>query len=431
LLDFGRSNQTANHYRAALRAFLRWARKRGRIRDNPMDCVESLAEQDPEHPRRALTDDELARLIEAAATGPELFGMTGPLRAIAYKTAALTGFRVSELRSLMPESFRLGGAEPTVFLRRSSTKNRKPADQPIPLALARELCDWLGGRPSGASVFPLSHETAKAIRADLEAAGVPFETEEGKADFHSLRAYYTSSLIHAGASVAEFQKLARHAKAETTLKHYAKVAPHNLRGAVEMLPSLTAPAPEALPATGTAGFAHQQTLAPHLIHSGDVFSRLESLPDVMAETTVRMAMSADSLEKEASDASVRSRTPQERRGGDSNPRGRLTPPNGLANRRFRPLSHLSRRFSRFELFPCIFKCNRTLTHLRSRRQFSCGSRGRPRRGPPRASLPKASGGRGRCAQCPPRCPRTPSPPPPRRSAPKRAGPGCARPAPCL
>jgi integrase len=314
--ECGRSNQTTNHYRAALRAFLRWSRKRSRIRDNPMDCVESLAEQDPLHPRRALADDELPRLIHAAAIGPELFGMSGALRAIAYQTAALTGFRVSELRSLTPESFRLDDSEPSVFLRRSSTKNRKPADQPIPITLACELRDWIRDKPRGHSVFPLHHETAKAIRIDLEAAGIPYETEEGKADFHSLRAYYTSSLIHAGASVAEFQRLARHAKAETTLKHYAKVAPHNLRGAVEMLPSLTAPTPNALAATGTVGITHKHTLAPHLIHSGDASSVAESRLDVMAETIVPMATNAPTLGNEGSDASIRLRTCSEaERGG--------------------------------------------------------------------------------------------------------------------
>jgi hypothetical protein len=50
---------------------------RGWIRDNPMDCVESLAEKDPLHPRRALTDEKLARLIQAATIGPALHGMSG------------------------------------------------------------------------------------------------------------------------------------------------------------------------------------------------------------------------------------------------------------------------------------------------------------------------------------------------------------------
>ncbi len=103
------------------------------------------------------------------------------------------------------------------------------------------VVQYLGSTP------PLHHETAKAIKADLEAIGVPYETDEGTADFHSLRAYYVSALIRSGANVAEFQRLARHAKAETTLKHYAKIAPHNLRGVVESMPDVTSPPPSPRP----------------------------------------------------------------------------------------------------------------------------------------------------------------------------------------
>ena len=72
--------------------------------------------------------------------------MPGPLRAMAYRMAAATGFRAAELRTLTPEAFRLDGPEPTVFLRASATKNRRPAEQPIPLALARDLAAWLPGQ---------------------------------------------------------------------------------------------------------------------------------------------------------------------------------------------------------------------------------------------------------------------------------------------
>jgi integrase len=59
----------------------------------------------------------------------------------------------------------------------------------------------------------------------------PNETDAGVADFHSLRASYVSAVVRSGANVKTLQTLARHAKPETTLKHYAK-----LRGAVESIP---------------------------------------------------------------------------------------------------------------------------------------------------------------------------------------------------
>src|SRR5262245_5207329 len=84
LREAGKSNQTVNHYRAALRAFARWAWDNARLRDNPMRGVKGFnPEEDRRHERRSLSDGELTRLVQAAATGPALFGMPGPLRALA------------------------------------------------------------------------------------------------------------------------------------------------------------------------------------------------------------------------------------------------------------------------------------------------------------------------------------------------------------
>jgi integrase len=254
LRDAGKANQTVNHYWAALRAFLRWASDRGRLRDNPMRGVSGYnAEEDVRHARRSLSDGELARLVAVAQAGPERWGMPGSLRAMAYRLASATGLRAEELRTLAPESFRLDGPEPSVFVAASSTKNRRPADQPIPSGLARDLADWLRDKPAGSRVLPLHHDTAKAMRGDLEAAGIPYETDEGVADFHSLRAYFVSALVRTGASIKEVQTLARHAKPQTTLNHYAKVSVRDLRGAVESLPTpdFAGSEPEALAATGT------------------------------------------------------------------------------------------------------------------------------------------------------------------------------------
>jgi integrase len=257
LRDAGRSLQTCNHYRDALRAFCRWAKGDKRLRENPMEGVSGYnAEEDPRHPRRALSDGELAELVRVASGGPAVFGMSEPLRAMAYRLAASTGFRAEEIRRLVPAHFELDGAQPRVRLKPIETKNRKGAEQPIPSALVPDLRAWLEGVPEGAPAFPLHHETAKAIRADLEAADVPYETAAGFADFHSLRAYYIGALERSGASVKTVQTLARHSNPALTLKRYAKPKLVDLRGAVEEIPQAPAAPREgqegaALSATGT------------------------------------------------------------------------------------------------------------------------------------------------------------------------------------
>ncbi len=224
-----------------------------------------------------MTGDELAKLIQTAERGPERYNMPGPLRAMAYRIASATGFRADELRKLTSESFRLKGSEPSIFLRASATKNRRPVDQPIPQALVPILAAWLEGKPAGKPVLPLNPAAAKVIRADLTAAGIPYETEEGAADFHSLRAYFVSVLVSAGVSIKGVQTLARHAKPETTLNHYAKVSVHDLRGAVESLPPQDAPKPppETDAATGTHGRIKNLRALP-LPYAGDGSARIES-----------------------------------------------------------------------------------------------------------------------------------------------------------
>ena len=310
LRDAGKALQTVNHYRAALRAFSLWAGDTGRLRDNPMRGVKGFnVEEDIRHARRSLTNDELARLIESAERGPERSGMPGPLRAMAYRVAAATGFRVDELRKLTPESFRLNGPEPSIVLHASDTKNRRPADQPIPLSLAPVLAAWLAKKPYGVSVFPLHHETARAIRSDLAAVGIDYETDDGVADFHSLRGYYVSALVQSGATIKEVQTLARHAKPQTTLTHYAKVSLRDLRGAVESLPTATTDHPEALAATGTDG----QHIGKHFGHplaiSGDGPGRNLSVnggsDDLNTATILISSMDRNLLSESDLDASGR------------------------------------------------------------------------------------------------------------------------------
>jgi integrase len=310
--DDGRSSQTANHFRAAIRAFLKWCHKRGRIRNVASDGVEAFnVDEDLRHVRRSLTHDELGRLIHHAETARTVLGMPGPLRAMAYRTAASTGFRVDELRSLTPEAFHLDGRRPLIALTAGDAKNRKAVNQPIPAALVGPLRAWLQDKPAGESVFPLHHDTGKAIKADLRACGIPYETEDGMADFHALRAYYVSALIQAGASISEVQKLARHAKPETTLKHYAKVARHDLHGAVESLPNLSPAAPgprdESMVATGTYA-TNVDTLGPILVPSGVVSGRDQSASDVMTLLDVPESLSEKTPEKKPSDASSRVQT---------------------------------------------------------------------------------------------------------------------------
>ena len=251
----GLSAETINHHIRAVKAFARWLWKEGRAREHHLAHLATASpEADRRHRRRALTADEAARLVEAAEHGPIVKGLSGPDRARCYELAMGTGLRASELASLTPERFDLAANPPTATVPAGYTKNGREAVQPLPPALARRLAPWLAGLPPGLPVLPLPEKTAEMMRADLEAAGLPYETSSGFADFHSLRGVYISNLVASGASVKVCQTLARHSTPSLTIGLYAKASLHDIKGAVASLPDF-APADslESMAATGTDG----------------------------------------------------------------------------------------------------------------------------------------------------------------------------------
>ena len=234
----GASAQTANHYRSAIRAFCRWMVESGRMRSNPVAGVKPYrADSDRRYERRPLEPNELARLVAAAEQGPDIDGVPGFVRAMAYRVAAATGFRLDEVRSLTDRSFRLDRSNPEIVLPGSQTKNGKEARQPIPASLVNPLVDYLLTTVLADRVFPLAYyRMAQAMRTDMAAAGVPHRTPEGRVDFHSLRSTYITQLIKGGANIKTVQVLARHSSPSTTLQFYARATEADLRAAVEAMP---------------------------------------------------------------------------------------------------------------------------------------------------------------------------------------------------
>lgn len=74
----GLSVQTSNHYLRAMKQFSRWLSRHKRLREDPLIHLEMLnVAVDRRHDRRALSDDEVSRILAAARTGPKAFGFSG------------------------------------------------------------------------------------------------------------------------------------------------------------------------------------------------------------------------------------------------------------------------------------------------------------------------------------------------------------------
>ena len=263
--DAGRSLRTCNKALQSIKSFSRWL-----VRDHraPGDALAHLkgynADTDRRVQRRALSDDELAHLVEAAEHGAIVMGLTGRDRAMAYRLATGSGFRVSELRSLTSASFDLDADLPTVTVEAGYSKRRRHDVQPIRPDLAVHLRSWLDTKPDSGSVLPLPHRhTADMMRADLMAARKTWLSEAASdaerqereqsdmlryvddagrvADFHSLRHTFITRLVNSGATVKVAQELARHSTPTLTIGRYAHARLHDLSAALDALPDTKAP----------------------------------------------------------------------------------------------------------------------------------------------------------------------------------------------
>jgi len=260
----GMSISTSNGYLTAIKSFSRWLATKDRTdRDRLLSLSRLNAKTDPRHERRALPAGELRAILEVAGRSPlTCQGLAGPDRLMLYATAMVTGFRASELASLVPRSFDLSAEPPTVTVEAAQSKNRKKSVQPLPADVSEALRDYLAGRPSDQAVWPGNWplDAAEMLRGDLEAAGIPYRDEAGRvADFHALRHSYITLLERAGVSPKVAQELARHSDIRLTMNVYTHARLFDLAGAVEGLPKILPAGPgaegQALAKTGTDGKA--------------------------------------------------------------------------------------------------------------------------------------------------------------------------------
>jgi integrase len=292
----GRSLQTLNHHRAAVRGFVIWARKDGRLRNDPLlGLVGFNAKEDRRHDRRTLAVDELRRLIQATEAAPPYREMTGPARALVYRLAVASGLRYAEIGSIRPESIDLDAVSPTVTIQAAYAKNGQTATLPLPSDLATDLGPVLHRLPPGRPVFPLPPGGGAAmLRADLDRAGIAYPDELGRVfDFHSLRCQRATLADQAGVSPRVIQRLMRHSSLDMT-NRYTRPRMHDLVGAAAALPSPRppnpAPAVASVTATGTDGQHINNRFANYLPTGGGGNGRNESDSDVMAESDAQIRM---------------------------------------------------------------------------------------------------------------------------------------------
>ena len=234
----GRAGKTIANYVEALAAFCDWCVQRGYLEDDPLRGMAPF-DTTPKIQRRAMTADEIKRLLAASA----------PHRRHLYETAFLTGLRAKELRSLTTAHLdvKRGG----LHLDAEWTKNRKSGFQPLPVELTKRLQEFAEagepGRlyeknyrrrdaklkaPKNALLYVPS-SLSNTLDNDLMAAGIPKHTPAGKLDFHAIRLAYINLVLESGVTTKEAQALARHSSPDLTFNVYGRVREHRLSEAIE------------------------------------------------------------------------------------------------------------------------------------------------------------------------------------------------------
>ncbi len=294
-----------------------------RFLHNPFEGMGKLDEKaDPKRKARAMTDDELERLLGAARQRPlddalmirkgpkkgeklarvsddrksELLRL-GEERALIYKTAILTGLRLNELRTLINSDLSFGDV-PFIRLRSSNEKNRKGSTLPLRSDLAAELKQWSSGKDRGDRVFGVPAGLLRIMNRDLKAAGIAKrDADGGVVHVHALRHSFGTHLSLAGVAPRTAQAAMRHSNNSLTMNTYTDARLLDTATAIESMTVLkhsrldeesglggfsgsVSPQPESESQLSQAFKADvNRTLAPMLapgsVHNGQI----ESIPD--------------------------------------------------------------------------------------------------------------------------------------------------------
>jgi integrase len=176
------SVQSSNFYLQAVKQFAAWMVRKKRATQSPLDHLGMLnVATDRRHDRRALSVDELRRLLASAHASGDVFGIPGPERSLIYRLAAESGLRSNELRSLTRSSFSFGDKLSTVVVEAENSKHRRRDELPLRPATVELLKAHLASKHPGAKAFtmPRADNMANMVRRDLHAARAAWVKEGG------------------------------------------------------------------------------------------------------------------------------------------------------------------------------------------------------------------------------------------------------------
>lgn len=260
------ADRTVNEYIASIKELSKWTVTNGRLPSDPLVGLRRIGQGTIRlaHPRRALTLDQIAALLDAAERRPLIEMRTirhgpragqlsanlgaaaiargerlGKERRIAYMLAFFARLRRSEIGALQWGDMHLDSEPPKLKLRAHTTKSKRADSVPLHTQLAQELRAF---RPKDVSSHQLVVSTVpsmKALRADLKLAGIEDINAEGLfADLHALGKSFITAMAANGVSQRAAQAIARHTDPRLTASAYTDESLLPLATEIEKVPHL-------------------------------------------------------------------------------------------------------------------------------------------------------------------------------------------------
>jgi site-specific recombinase XerC len=235
----GYGERTYNTYLRAFKMFCAWLIREDRVAgSDPMKGHSLIKQTEFRKKRRALTLDEIQRLLEATEAAPGRFNMSGHERALVYRLAIETGMRYSEIKSLQKLSFSFDIKPCKVRVDASDCKGKRTDNLILMDNTANMIKEFLKDKQMQDKAFVMPHKANAALmlksdlketerkddNGDVIVKAIPYTDDAGRdIDFHALRHTFITNLALAQVHPAVAQKLARHSNIELTMKYYTHV----------------------------------------------------------------------------------------------------------------------------------------------------------------------------------------------------------------
>lgn len=255
----GAAPKTRHDLAALLRKFARWLHATRRLAADPLAALDTGG-MEPTYERRAFTEEEAWKLIQAAPVRPvqvwarrhprtataylDRLRALGEERALVYACAFALGLREGELRALEWRDVRLDDAEVDVRAEVAKARRRELVAVPVWLVVAlaarRAELERTGPVDPRRRVLQVGHDIAQHVRKDARFAGIEFDDDRTvglHCARHSLATWLEDWSVAGGVADA----VTRHAPTGSTRRRrYVHVRPEQLHEVAALVPDLLA-----------------------------------------------------------------------------------------------------------------------------------------------------------------------------------------------